>query len=111
MLQAYDWPGNVRELFAVLESAHIRSGAERIEAQHLPAEVRSALGTRAAARLEPRYRAENSPDDERAAIVDALERADGIRSRAAELLGMGRTTLWRKMKQYGLETDEEPEGG
>jgi DNA-binding NtrC family response regulator len=110
MLQAYDWPGNVRELFAVLESAHIRCGSERIEAQHLPVEVRSALGTLAAARLEPRYRADSGPTDERAAIVDALDRAAGVRSHAAEILGMGRTTLWRKMKQYGLETDEEPDG-
>jgi transcriptional regulator of acetoin/glycerol metabolism len=102
MFQAYEWPGNVRELFAVLESAWIRSGSSRIEAQHLPAEVRESIGTAAAARLEPRYRADSPPADERAAIMAALERAEGVRARAAEMLGMGRTTLWRKMKQFGL---------
>jgi len=40
LLQGYRWPGNVRELFAVLESAHIQAGGRRIEAQHLPVEVR-----------------------------------------------------------------------
>jgi len=105
MLQAYDWPGNVRELFAVLESSWIRSGRHRIEAQHLPAEVRQSIGTSAASRLEPRYRADPSPSDERSAIVNALEQAEGVRSRAAEILGMGRTTLWRKMKQFGLDAN------
>ncbi|HUF70956.1 MAG TPA: sigma-54 dependent transcriptional regulator [Longimicrobiales bacterium] len=103
MLQTYDWPGNVRELFAVLESAWIRSGSARIEAQHLPAEVRESIGTAAASRLESRYRADSPAADERDAIIAALEQADGVRSRAAELLGMGRTTLWRKMKQFGLD--------
>ncbi len=52
---------------------------------------------------EGRYRADAASDDERAAIISALEKADGVRTRAADLLGMGRTTLWRKMKQYGLD--------
>ena len=46
-----------------------------------------------------------SADDERVAIVAALEQTDGAIARAAELLGMGRTTLWRKLKQYGLTSD------
>jgi DNA-binding NtrC family response regulator len=100
LLQAYPWPGNVRELFAVLESAIIRTDGHRIEAQHLPDDVREAHqpgdGT-----LE-RYRRDGSETDERTAIVRALEAAGGVRSRAAEMLGMGRTTLWRKMKEYGL---------
>lgn len=41
-------------------------------------------------------------EDERAAIEAALAHADGGLSRAAELLGMGRTTLWRKMRAYGM---------
>jgi len=100
MLQAYDWPGNVRELFAVLESACIRAGSTRIEAQHLPAEVRAAL--RGAQPDAPRYRGDDDSDAERTAIRAALDQANGVRSRAAELLGMGRTTLWRKMRQHGL---------
>ena len=104
MLRAYDWPGNVRELFAAVESAAIHAEGGRIEAQHLPREVRQAFGSSAAGDDNgSRYHRESEPADERAAIVAALEEADGVRTRAAELLGMGRTTLWRKMKQYGLD--------
>ena len=41
-------------------------------------------------------------DAEREAILLALEEADGNRTRAAAALGMGRTTLWQKLKEYGL---------
>ncbi|MDQ3519226.1 MAG: hypothetical protein M3466_12575, partial [Gemmatimonadota bacterium] len=57
-----------------------------------------------------RYRADASTDDERSLIVTALSDANGNRSRAAEQLGMGRTTLWRKMRSYGLEKPDEQEG-
>jgi transcriptional regulator of acetoin/glycerol metabolism len=98
LLRVYDWPGNVRELFSVLESAAIRGGGARIEAQHLPAEVRAVAEDRYASE---RYRAATG-DDERAAVEAALAAAGGVLTKAAELLGMGRTTLWRKMKLYGI---------
>jgi two-component system response regulator HydG len=111
-LRAYAWPGNVRELLAVLESAAIRTDGDRIEAQHLPEEVRSAL-ERPALPAE-RYRPAVRADDERSAILAALEQAGGNRARVSEMLGMGRTTLWRKMKQYGIvgeaEADRERAG-
>jgi DNA-binding NtrC family response regulator len=111
-LRAYPWPGNVRELFATLEGALIRSGGARIEAQHLPPEVRDACGHRGP--LSPRTplllddpfprrpRWEPTLGSERASIVAALEDAGGVKARAAELLGMGRTTLWRKMKELQI---------
>ncbi len=108
-IQGYHWPGNVRELFAALESARIQAGGDRVEAQHLPQEVRTADGA-GPSPLE-RYRHGGTLADERAAIEIALEEAEGQRSRAAEILGMGRTTLWRKMKAYGfiVEGDATPE--
>lgn len=105
MLRAYNWPGNVRQLLAVVESAAIRAGGERIEAQHLPPEVRDAPETGLGRRGEGRYRAAADDEDERAAIIAALEATEGVRSRAAEMLGMSRTTLWRKMHKYGLADD------
>jgi two-component system, NtrC family, response regulator HydG len=98
-LRSYGWPGNVRELFAVLESAAIRCDENRIETQHLPPELRAAAD-RGMSRIELRYHP-LAPADERSAILAALNET-GNRSRAAELLGVGRTTLWRKMKQYGI---------
>ena len=60
------------------------------------------LGGPAAAQTAPSAAA--SPDGEVfVRIVAALDEAGGIRAKAAQLLGMGRTTLWRKMKEYGLE--------
>lgn len=119
LLQAHTWPGNVRELFAALESALIHSRGERIEAQHLPESVRRANRSAGARRValqsdEPhaediareRYRQALSPEAERIAIRRALDEAGGVRARAAILLGMGRTTLWRKMKEHGLDDAE-----
>jgi DNA-binding NtrC family response regulator len=101
LLRAYDWPGNVRQLFAVVEAAVIRSDGERVEAHHLPPEVRRAAGV--GHTDGERYHAPVEEADERRAILAALEETGGVRSRAAELLGMSRTTLWRRMRDYGIE--------
>jgi DNA-binding NtrC family response regulator len=101
LLRAHDWPGNVRQLLAVLERAAIHADFERIGAQHLPDEIRTAPDGRQA----PRYRAASAGDGERAAILAALEASGGVLSRCAELLGMGRTTLWRKLRAYGIRAD------
>jgi transcriptional regulator of acetoin/glycerol metabolism len=53
-----------------------------------------------------RYIPPDSPGREREAIVAALDETGGVRSKAARILGMGRTTLWRKMKEYGIELSE-----
>ena len=108
LLRAYDWPGNVRELFAVVERAAIHAGGGRIEAQHLPPEVRgvSEIGGADARGAQPRYHAEPADAGEREAIVAALAQTGGALARAADLLGMGRTTLWRKLKAYGINTGE-----
>lgn len=105
LLQAYGWPGNVRQLLAVLESAHIQAGQRRIEAQHLPLEVRGDRDR--AGDYGERYRQQQPPDDERTAIATALAETGGARNAAAGRLGMSRTTLWRKMKEYGLEGHED----
>ena len=100
-LREYHWPGNVRQLLSALESGAVQASGGRIEVQHLPAEVREAVsgGIR-----ERRYRASSDEGEEREAIRAALAQADGQVARAADLLGMGRTTLWRKMKAFGIGT-------
>jgi DNA-binding NtrC family response regulator len=109
LLRAYPWPGNVRELFAVVESATIRAGDRRIEAQHLPPELRVAVDQRGD---HQRYQARaGDAHHEREAIVAALEQTGGGLAHAASLLGMGRTTLWRKLKAYGIETSEQHGAG
>jgi DNA-binding NtrC family response regulator len=109
LLRAHPWPGNVRELFAAVESATIRAGDRRIEAQHLPPELRVAVDQRG----DPhRYHAGAvDAHGERAAIAAALEQTGGGLAQAASLLGMGRTTLWRKLKAYGIVTREQHGAG
>ncbi len=110
MLREYPWPGNVRELFAALESAAVRVDGNRIEAQHLPAAIRAASDLdRDRSESDLRYRARTNERNEQDAILAALEEAKGSRTRAAEILGMGRTTLWRKLKSYGIEEDPDTE--
>jgi len=112
VMQAYDWPGNVRELISVVEYACIVCDGKRILAYHLPEEVREGPQPSAAAngsdarkgeaRMEPkRYQAPDA-NAEREAIRSALDEANGNRTKAAAALGMGRTTLWQKLKEYGL---------
>lgn len=102
LLRAYGWPGNVRELISVLESASIRASGNRIEAQHLPETVRSCSSDQPVEE-RPRYRTRSAEADEREAILAALREARGVRTQAAQLLGMSRTTLWRKMQQLQIE--------
>jgi len=100
-LLAYDWPGNIRELENVLEFALTQSGGRTIQ----PADLRL--------RLAP---TRETPEDltlvtlleerERQAIRTALGRCGGDLSPTAKVLGIGRTTLWRKMKRYGLFNDQ-----
>ena len=102
LLRSYDWPGNVRELMSVVESSVIRAEGGRVEAQHLPPEIRDDSTGPGAGAGPDRYHSELSPEEEAAAIRAALDETDGVKSRAAEILGMSRTTLWRKMKEHGL---------
>ncbi|HMA25845.1 MAG TPA: helix-turn-helix domain-containing protein, partial [Gemmatimonadaceae bacterium] len=92
------------------ERAAVEADYERIEAQHLPSELRPASHGVSELR-EQRYRGTAPADEERAAIVSALEQTAGALAQSAELLGMSRTTLWRKLKLYGLTptVSDEPE--
>ncbi|MDX1673283.1 MAG: sigma-54 dependent transcriptional regulator [Longimicrobiales bacterium] len=100
LLRSYGWPGNVRELMSVVESSVIRAEGGRVEAQHLPREIRD--DDRDTDHGGGRYQCELSPAEEEAAIRAALDETGGKKTRAAEMLGMSRTTLWRKMKEYGI---------
>jgi DNA-binding NtrC family response regulator len=107
VLQSYDWPGNVRELMAAIEHACIICEGNHILPCHLPPEVREHEAAEVeaeerGAETSRRYQAPD-PEAEREAICLALEKADGNRTRAASALGMGRTTLWQKLKEYGLD--------
>jgi PAS domain S-box-containing protein len=95
----YAWPGNVRELENAIGHAFVHCRGDIIQPEHLPQDILEAgpVGTETALKM-----LESLAEVERAAIVEMLERCKGNRSRAAKRLGIGRSSLWRKMKKYGL---------
>jgi transcriptional regulator with PAS, ATPase and Fis domain len=97
----HPWPGNVRELENVIERAVTLSSAAEISAE----EFRTILTLGQGASRPPESSAGGAIQHaEREAIVRALREADGNQTRAAGALGMGRNTLWRKMKKYMIES-------
>lgn len=98
-LQAYAWPGNVRQLANAIKHGAVLAQGKPIGVAHLPPEVVSPATRRGgSARLR------TLADVERAHIVQVLEACDGRCSEAARVLGIGRTTLWRKLRAFGIET-------
>jgi len=106
----YPWPGNVRELENAVEHAFVRCSSDRFSIEDLPAEIRNpGEATRElirhgayASRRPRRQLPPPDPENEKQTILRVLEMTDDNRSQAAEILGISRTTLWRKMKGYGL---------
>ncbi len=109
-LASYSFPGNVRELCNVIERAVILSGEDRIRPEHLPPALRSPNRVRApsAPALQPgsvldadSFRAGVKALD-RERVREALARASGNQTRAAELLGISRRTLVSRLAEFDL---------
>jgi DNA-binding NtrC family response regulator len=100
-LLAYAWHGNIRELENAMERAAILAGGDAVGADDLPPHIAARLDLGGPPSL-PRQM--SLADAERACIVQTLERCGWNHSRAADALGIGRTTLWRKRKEYGIDS-------
>jgi DNA-binding NtrC family response regulator len=114
----YNYPGNVRELRNIIEYAVNICRERQIKTKHLPSYLLEAgQFDMAATSQEPssllalqnkgpgasnQKVQQNWPDIEKQMIVEALIKARGRKNRAAAALGWGRSTLWRKMKKYGI---------
>ncbi|HAA58322.1 MAG TPA: sigma-54-dependent Fis family transcriptional regulator, partial [Myxococcales bacterium] len=110
-LMDYQWTGNVRELQNVMEYVSVVGSGDVLTIDLLPPEFRESrrraqhIFPQATPELQDDAFAESSepwPTSERELLVRALASANGKKGKAAEILGMHRTTLWRKMKEYGL---------
>jgi len=127
-LLRYQYPGNVRELRNIIEYAVNVCPGERIGSSHLPTSIHANIITALPVRKPasaPQIVQQGEDDDnahggrfadeidisqatgwsdiEKSKILGALLKVGGNRSRAAKELGWGRSTLWRKIKRYGLE--------
>lgn len=101
-LMAHDWPGNVRELENAIERAVAMSSGPVIHVVDLPSNLQISSSERTPGRDEL------LPLDEleRRAILRTLRETNGDKVAAARMLGIGKTTLYRKLKQYRLEQAE-----
>jgi DNA-binding NtrC family response regulator len=120
-LQAYEWPGNVRELEhcidrlsamnsdGALQMANLPSALQYLQTANSLDQLSGALAgpadghPAAAFQLRPSTPVVSLPESERITIGRALTATSGRKEKAARALGIGRTTLYRKMKQYGME--------
>jgi DNA-binding NtrC family response regulator len=99
-LMAYSWPGNVRELKSVFEYAFVTCRGGVIQPYHLPSSIYS--GKRGP---DPAARSPfNLKEIEKQELLDALEQCGGNQSRAAEVLGVSRVTVWNRMKRHGISS-------
>jgi sigma-54 specific flagellar transcriptional regulator A len=109
-LRSYSWPGNVREIANLIERLAVIGADRATTAADLPLPIRpsapeSSASDSAAATLLPEggiNLKDFLSDVERRAIQDALSKSNGIVQAAADLLGMGRTTLVEKIKRHGI---------
>lgn len=95
-LLRHDWPGNVRELQSAIESACIACRGSVIQESDLPPEL-SGSGASSPAFSSPQGDARNR-------VLAAIRAAKGNRTAAARLLGVSRATLYRRLRELGLET-------
>jgi two-component system nitrogen regulation response regulator GlnG len=126
-LEGYAWPGNVRELVNLCRRLTVLAPGSEVRAEDLPAEIAGAAASAAAdadhwsallARWAEAEAQRNgspplldtaSPEFERTLIRVALKHTGGHRQDAAKLLGWGRNTLTRKLKELGMEEGDAPD--
>jgi DNA-binding NtrC family response regulator len=100
LLKAYDFPGNVRELENIVERGVAIAGGDTIEVASLPDDLRD-LAIRTFRKKEGRL--PSLEEQERDYIRWVLQEAGGNQTLAAQILGIDRVSLWRKLKRYQLE--------
>ncbi len=103
-MQVYNWPGNVRELENAVNGALVMADGSPVGAEYLPAKVRgeTVVAVKSGSGSRPDKVSQSRAAVERRAIVEALEASGNSRTKAAEKLGISRTTLFRRMRRYGI---------
>ncbi len=98
-LMSYDWPGNVRELENCVQRAVSLGSGPFIQLEDMP----SSMLYHVARQSSSRTNASTLQSLERQAIRQALQATGGDRVRAAKILGIGKTTIYRKLREYGID--------
>jgi transcriptional regulator with PAS, ATPase and Fis domain len=109
VLRAYSWPGNVRELRNLIENLLLTSNEETVSLSELPAEFLEESGAAGVAQPLPPLPQQSASleETERLAIARAVHTAHGNLAQAARSLGVSRSTLYRKLELYHLNSIHE----
>jgi len=106
LMLAYDWPGNVRELENCLQRACAMTSGPTIHTVDLPTQIQNWRAQSEAVPPGQQAKAAHGivpiVEMEKRAILGAIEQLHGDKLEAARLLGIGKTTLYRKLKEYGI---------
>lgn len=109
-LMNYHWPGNIREIQNAIESAVTLSKNETISAEELPLSVEKFSEFNEDMREDQKRKSfivTSLAEQEKNAIVEALNKYGGNQTKVAQVLGISTTTLWRKIKKYGIRPQHE----
>jgi transcriptional regulator with PAS, ATPase and Fis domain len=101
LLLRHDYPGNVRELENIIEHAFVLCRGDRIDLDCLPKELAENAEKGSSPMTLPGERVFDRAEAE--IIGNTLKKYDGNRIKTAKELGLDRTTLWRKIRKYGLK--------
>ncbi|MGE5405096.1 MAG: sigma-54 interaction domain-containing protein, partial [Candidatus Saccharibacteria bacterium] len=96
----HNWPGNVRELRNIMQRACLNAGSDAIQVMHLPPEFANKLVTADSSEVQDLQSVLDSAEKQH--IIKVLQSVRWNRNKAAEILGINRTQLYRKMKKYEL---------
>ncbi len=99
ILVNHNWPGNVRELKGAFEYAFVTCHEKMIQPCHLPETILRPKAVQSA----PKRNAFNVQEIEKQELLEVLERTGGNQSKAAEILGVSRVTIWNRMKRFGID--------
>ncbi len=100
----YHWPGNVRELKNAMEYAFVTTEGTVIRMEDLPRKIYSSHGSVGAVDVSRKKVTEDAAfSSERARLIQALQETKGNQTKAAQLLGINRVTVWNRMKKYGVD--------
>ncbi len=100
LLEHYDWPGNVRELENTIARATLLEAADEITPASLPDKLQKRSPQAMWEQKDDFYSLE---DVEKRHIIQILEKTGGNKAKAAKILGINRTSLWRMMNRLGIE--------
>lgn len=107
LLMSYPWPGNVRELRSTFEYAFVTCQGTAIEPMDLPQIIQQFCLTEPMKPVDTKVNKTGLSTNERRRqeLIDALQQTNGNQTRAAEILGISRVTVWNRMKRYGLQSN------